>query len=138
MPTDSLTNFLWNASLFTGGIYFATILVQPVKPKPVKYPTKQELEDDITECKNKINTAEIFIKHNEESIKTIRRELEEALKVLREENAGKETVKNKRKQLDKLEWLRGSKMDALECFKDELKKCEKRLEKFERERRLVV
>ena len=102
------------------------------KRKPVKkVVTKQELEDDITECKNKINTAEIFIKHNEESIKTIRRELEEALKVLREENTGEETVKNKRKQLDKMEEFMGSKMNWLEFLKGDLKKLENQLKKFE-------
>ena len=129
MLNDSLANVWWNFTTFTAGFYFATKVFDFLF-KRVEKPTKNQLEAEITDYKNSINSTEIVLKNYEETIKTIRRELEEALKVLREENTGEETVKNKIKQLDELRRLWGCEMDELESFKYDLEKLEKRLEKF--------
>ena len=138
MSTYSLANFVWDASLFTSGLFIGTkIFVQP-SPKTERFETKKEIELKIEDLKNSINTDEICVKKIEEAIKTIRRELEEALKMLREENTEEVTVKNKRKQLENFEKLRLQQIDSIEYFKNRLEKCEKRLEKFESEGQLLV
>ena len=125
MSTHSLAKIWLDFTTFTAGFYLTKKVLEILLRKPVeKVVTKNVLEEEITELKNSINTTEIIVKNYEEAIKTIWRELEEALKVLREENTEEEeeTVKNKRKQLDELEKLRAFTMADLEFLKKRIEK----------------
>ena len=105
------------------GVSFGTIIHYLFK-KPEPLITEKEIETGITCLKISIKTKEIIGKNYEEAIKTTLKELEEALKVSREnpeDESLKEAVKNKREQLDELESLCRCEMDDLKILKNDLK-----------------